>query len=67
MLPFGLHLYEKRNRSMHNVPRNGVTSQQTFQRCFNVVFWLTRRRDVGQRQINILSSFTMLVNVETTL
>ena len=25
MLPFGLHLHEKWNRSMHNVPRNGVT------------------------------------------
>ena len=29
------------------------TAQQTFQRCFNVVFWLTQHRDVGQRQINI--------------
>ena len=27
-------------------------TQQTFQRCFNVVFWLMRLRDVGQRQIN---------------
>ena len=30
-----------------------VTTQQTFQCCFNVVFWLTPRRDVGQRQINV--------------
>ena len=28
-------------------------TQQAFQRCFNVVFWLMRRRDVGQRQINV--------------
>ena len=26
---------------------------KTFQRCFNVVFWLIQRRDVGQRQINV--------------
>ena len=28
-------------------------SQQTFQRFFNIVFWLMRRRDVGQCQINV--------------
>ena len=28
-------------------------TQQTFQRSFNVVFWLMWRRDVGQRQINV--------------
>ena len=84
-----------------------IPSQQTFQRCFNVVFCLIQRRDVGQRQINVettlhistlefttsnnvksmlyistliwnnvrqrrdivvsTSSFTALVNVETTL
>ena len=75
------------------------TSQQAFQRCFNVVFWMTRRRDVGQGLINVeitlgistlefstsnnvesmlcistskqrlfsTSSFSTLVNVETTL
>ena len=26
-----------------------VLTLQTFQRCFNVDFWLIRRRDVGQR------------------
>ena len=30
------------------------TPQQTFQRCFNVAFWLIRRRDVGKRQINVV-------------
>ena len=49
-------------------------SQQTFQRCFNVVFCLIRRRNVGQRQINVETllcistlEFTTLSNVETTL
>ena len=49
-------------------------SQQTFQRCFNVVFWLMRRRDVGQRQINVETmlristlEFTTSNNVESTL
>ena len=51
-----------------------LISQQTFQRCFNVVFWLMRRRDVGQRQINIETTlcistlkFTTSNNVESTL
>ena len=51
-----------------------VTTQQTFQRCFNVVFWLTPRRDVGQRQINVETTlcistlkFTTSNNVESTL
>ena len=35
--------------------------QQTFQRCFNVVFWLIRRRNVGKRQINVE---TMYFNVD---
>ena len=35
--------------------------QQTFQRCFNVVFWLIRRRDVGKLQINVE---TMYFNVD---
>ena len=49
-------------------------TQQTFQRCFNVVLWLMRRRDVGQRQINVETTlcistleFTTLNNVESTL
>ena len=49
-------------------------TQQTFQRCFNVVFWLTRRCDVGQCQINIETTlcistmkFTTFNNVESTL
>ena len=48
--------------------------QQTFQRCFNVVFWSIQRRDVGQRQINVETmfcistlEFTTLNNVESTL
>ena len=28
-------------------------SQQTFQSCFDVVFWLMPRRDAAQRQINV--------------
>ena len=49
-------------------------SVQTFQRCFNVVFWLIQRRDVGQRQINVETTlcistleFTTSNNVESTL
>ena len=49
-------------------------SKQTFQRCFNVVFWLMRRRDVGQHQINVETTlristlkFTTSNNVESTL
>ena len=30
-----------------------VRTQQTFQYRFNVVFWLMRRCDLGQRQINV--------------
>ena len=29
------------------------SSQRTFQCCFNVVFWLMRRRDVGLRQVYV--------------
>ena len=29
------------------------TAQQTFQHCFNLVFWLVQRYDVGQRQTNV--------------
>ena len=29
-----------------------ATTLETFQRCFDFVFSLIRRRDVGQRQIN---------------
>ena len=32
-------------------------TQQTFQRCFNVVFWLIRRCDVGERHINVETTF----------
>ena len=49
-------------------------TQQTFQRCFNVVFWFMWRRDVGQRQINnettsCISTLkcTTSNNVESTL
>ena len=48
--------------------------QQTFQRCFKVVFWLIWRHDVGQHQINVEATlfpstleFTTLNNVESTL
>ena len=47
---------------------------QTFQRCFNVDFWLIRRRDLGQRQINVETTlcistleFTTSNNVESML
>ena len=49
-------------------------SQETFQRCFNVVFWLIQRRDGGQHQINVGTTlcistliWTTLGNVETML
>ena len=51
-----------------------ITSQQTFQRFFNVVFWLMRRRDVGQYQITVETTlcistleFTTSNNVESML
>ena len=51
-----------------------VWTHQTFQRCFNVIFWLMRRRDVGQRQINVETilcistlDFTTSNNVESML
>ena len=56
-----------------------LETQQAFQHCFNVVFWLIRCRDVGQPQVNIETTlcistlefttliWTTLVNVETTL
>ena len=44
----GLYLqYEE----LWKVSKDGT--QQTFRRCFNVAFWLMRRRDVGQRPINV--------------
>ena len=49
-------------------------SQQTFQHCFNIVFWLIRRCDVGQGQINVETTlcistleFTTSNNVESML
>ena len=30
-----------------------VVSQRTFQRCFNVAFWLIQRHDEEQRQIKV--------------
>ena len=49
-------------------------TQQTFQRCFNVVFWLIRRRDLGQRQFNVettlyisMLEFATWNNVESML
>ena len=51
-----------------------VTLGVTFQRCFNVVFWLMRRRDVGQHQINVETTlcistleFSTSNNVESVL
>ena len=48
--------------------------QKTFQHCFNLVFWLMGRRDVGQRQINVETTlristlkFTASSNVPSTL
>ena len=58
----------------HNLQKGHVLSQQTFQRCFNVVFWLMRLRDVGQRQIKVettLCTSTLKCatsnNIESTL
>ena len=55
-------------------PEFSNLSQQTFQRCFNVIFWLIWRHDVGQGQINVettlcISSFQFAMpnNVESTL
>ena len=54
--------------------RRANPSQQTFQRCFSVVLWLMRRRDVWQRQINVETTlnistleFTTSCNVQSTL
>ena len=51
-----------------------VSAQQTFQRCFNVVFWPMWHRDVGQSQINVETTlciptlkFTTSYNVGSTL
>ena len=51
-----------------------ISTQQTFQRCFNVVFWLIGRRDVGQRQINVETmlcistlELTTPSNIESTM
>ena len=51
-----------------------LSSQQIFQRCFNVVFWLIQRHDVGQHQINVETTlcistleFTTSNNVESKL
>ena len=51
-----------------------ATTQQTFQRCFNVVVWLIQCRDVAQRQIDVETilcisalEFTMSNNVESIL
>ena len=48
--------------------------QQTFQRCFNIAFWLIQRPDMGQCQINVEKTlristliWTTSDNVETTL
>ena len=50
------------------------TGQQTFQRCFIVVFRLIRRRDVEQRRVNVETTlcistleFTTSNNVKSTL
>ena len=51
-----------------------MLNQGTFQRCFNVVFWLMQRGDVGQSQINVETTlcistlkFTTSNNVQSTL
>ena len=43
-----------------------VISQQTLQRCFKVIFWLVRRRDVRQRQINVEPTLCILTLEFTT-
>ena len=65
---------------LHHFRTTGwLTNTQTnisslFQRCFNVAFWLIRRRDVGKRQINVETTLwistvevTTSNNVESTL
>ena len=54
--------------------KKNVSTQQTFQRCFNVVIRLIWRRDFGQCQINVEKTFctstlefAALDNVESTL
>ena len=44
----------------------GIQTQQSFQRCFKVAFWLIRRRDVGQRQINVETMLCILTLEFTT-
>ena len=44
-----------------------VLSQQTFQRLFNVVFWLMWRHDVRQRHINVETTLCISTLTWTTL
>ena len=39
-------------------------SSITFQCCFKVAFWLVRRRDVEQRQINVVYFNVEIYNVQ---
>ena len=58
----------------YSLPAGRGTTQQTFQRWFNITFRLIWRRDVAQRQINVETmlcmstlKFTFFNNVETRL
>ena len=66
-------LIDRRNTQYKNIHQSDTT-QQTFQRRFNVVFRFIWRRDVAQRQINVETTLctstlklTTFNNVETTL
>ena len=67
---FFINLKENLVKHQHKLS----VSQQAFPRCFNIVFWLIWRHDVGQRQINVETTlyistleFTTSKNVESTL
>ena len=69
-----LKLQNMRNLENKSPIKSQIFCQQTFQRCFNVVFRLIWRCDVAQRQINVETTlwmsklkFTTLNNVESTL
>ena len=74
-------MLENKGKSFDNVPifslrswSQIMVSQQTFQRCSNVIHWLIWYRVVGKRQINFETTLCMstlelttLNNVESTL
>ena len=78
-MTYSCHIVKERKRSrifllrMKQIFIKSFT-QQRFQHCFNVVFWLIRQCDVGQRLINGETTLCILTlkcatsnNVESTL